>query len=93
MHEHPQTHIIHTNSLCLQSRHVLFLLMVFHAVFFNVSGSSQSHQGRTLAVQCRRLQRLPSPLLLLDTAAPRVSTASQEGQRHTTERGNCVKGF
>lgn len=66
---------------------------LYFMLFLNVSGSPQSHQGRTLAVPCRRLQRLRSPLLLLDTAAPRVGTASHEGQRHTAEEGNCVNGF
>ena len=48
-------------------------------LFFNVSGSSQAHRGRTLAAQCRPLQRSPSPLLLRVIAALRVGKASREG--------------
>lgn len=92
-----RTHTLAHTHTHPQSRHVLFLLMIFHAgffcvVFFPYSGSLQG-EGRTRAVQCRRLQRLPSLLLLLDIAAPRVSTASHEGQRDTTEGGSCAKGF
>ena len=56
------------------------------ACYFNASGSSQSHQGRTLAARCRQRPRSPSPPPPPDTAAPRVSTASCEGQK-TQQRG------
>lgn len=74
----------HRAAMCCSSTSCFML-------FFNVSGSSQPHQGRTLAVQCRPLQRLPSPLLLRDIAALRVGKASREGQ---IPKGNeCCNGL